>query len=270
MQRNIAVIMSLYLNDDVDYVSQAINSILDQTYSDFDLYIQYDGPVKDDVDLYLSGLEDNRVRIYKRVENKGLAQSLNDLLNIVMPLGYEFIARMDADDICLNTRFEKQMGFLMEHPEVDVVGGAIEEIDENGLLKGKKVIYPLTHEECRKFFRYRDPLAHPATFFRKRYFDKAKGYRPEYRRNQDTMLWFDGFMNGCIFANLPETVLHFRVAKDFYGRRNGWKRAKQMVRSRMDINKALKYDISANMFAVAMALMTVSPTWLKKFLYRIR
>ena len=70
MQRNIAVIMSLYLNDNVDYVSQAINSILDQTYSDFDLYIQYDGPVKDDVDLYLSGLEDNRVRIYKRVENK--------------------------------------------------------------------------------------------------------------------------------------------------------------------------------------------------------
>ena len=73
-----------------------------------------------------------------------------------------------------------------------------------------------------------------------------------------------------MFANIPETVLHFRVAIDFYGRRNGWKRAKQMMHSRMEINKSMHYDISANLFAIAMALMTVSPTWIKKFLYRIR
>ena len=203
-------------------------------------------------------------------KNRGLACVLNDLLTASINKGYGFFARMDADDICLKDRFAKQMAFLLSHPDVDVVGGSIEEIDENGEKNGKKVIYPLTHDECRKFFRYRDPLAHPATFFRKSYFDKAKGYRPEYRKNQDTMLWFDGFMNGCIFANLPDTVLYFRVAKDFYGRRNGWKRAKQMMRSRMEINKAMKYDIRANHFAIAMAMMTVSPTWFKKFLYRIR
>lgn len=71
---------------------------------------------------------------------------------------------------------------MQSHPDVDVVGGAIEEIDDNGEKKGKKVVYPLTHDDCRKFFRYRDPLAHPATFFRKSYFDKAKGYRPKYRK----------------------------------------------------------------------------------------
>lgn len=123
-----------------------------------------------------------------------------------------------------------------------------------------------------------DPLAHPATFFRKSYFDKVAAmnkkeniwYRPEYRKNQDTMLWFDGFRSGCVFANLPETVLHFRVAPDFYGRRNGWKRAKQMLTDRMKMNKALGYDLSANLFALAMFGMTISPTWLKKVLYRIR
>ena len=88
MRKKSAVIMSLYRNDTIEFVTLAVESILNQSYTDFDLYIQYDGPVKDDVDLYLSGLEDNRVRIYKRVENKGLAQSLNDLLNIVMPLEY--------------------------------------------------------------------------------------------------------------------------------------------------------------------------------------
>lgn len=121
----IAVIMSLYLNDNVDYVSQAINSILNQTYSDFDFYIQYDGHIKDEVDLYLSSLKDARIHIYKRDENKGLAKSLNELLSVVMPLDYQFIARMDADDISTPDRFEKQVNYLQNHPEVDVVGGAI-------------------------------------------------------------------------------------------------------------------------------------------------
>jgi hypothetical protein len=67
------------------------------------------------------------------------------------------------------------------------------------------------------------------------------------------MLWFDGFMNGCVFANLKDTVLNFRVNDDFYNRRNGWKRAKQMLRDRLKINKALGYDISANLFAFAIS-----------------
>lgn len=271
MNKTVTVMLPVYKKDNPAFFEESLASVLGQTYQDIKVLVGVDGPVEGKLAETLKDVENNeRVEVIYFKENRGLACVLNDLVARSRELGVEYLARMDADDICLNTRFEKQIGFLMEHPEVDVVGGAIEEIDEDGLLKGKKVVYPLTHEECRKFFRYRDPLAHPATFFRKRYFDKAKGYRPEYRKNQDTMLWFDGFMNGCIFANLPETVLHFRVAKDFYGRRNGWKRAKQMIRSRMEINKALKYDISANLFAIAMALMTVSPTWLKKFLYKIR
>ena len=84
------------------------------------------------------------------------------------------------------------------------------------------------------------------------------------------MLWFDGFMNGCVFANLPDVVLNFRVINDFYKRRNGWKRAKQMLRDRLKMNKALDYDISANLFAFGMFCMTISPSWVKKILYKIR
>ena len=79
---NIAVIMSIYKNDRLDFVSQAVESILYQTYYNFDFYIQYDGPVKNEIESYFVGLNDNRIKIYKRSENKGLAQSLNDLLNI--------------------------------------------------------------------------------------------------------------------------------------------------------------------------------------------
>lgn len=271
MRYKVAVILPVYKNDKVPYVKLSFDSILNQTYKEIHLYIGVDGPVGEELTICLKEYEkDEKVSVQWFSENRGLAIVLNDLLDICFREGYEYIARMDADDISMPDRIARQMTYMLENSDIDVVGGAIEEIDENGESRGKTIVYPLTHEECRKFFRYRDPLAHPATFFRKRYFDKAKGYRPEYRKNQDTMLWFDGFMNGCIFANLPDTVLHFRVSKDFYGRRNGWKRAKQMMRSRMEINKAMKYDITANLFAIAMALMTVSPTWLKKFLYRIR
>lgn len=85
------------------------------------------------------------------------------------------------------------------------------------------------------------------------------------------MLWFDGFMNGCVFANLDETVLLFRVTDDFYKkRRNGFKRAKKMLKDRFMINKALHYDWSAYLFSFLMFIMTLTPPFFKKFLYRIR
>ena len=70
-------------------------------------------------------------------------------------------------------------------------------------------------------------MAHPAVMFRKSYFEKVEGYRSEFRKNQDTMLWFDGFKSGCVFANIPDTVLYFRVTDSMLGkRRNGWEYAK--------------------------------------------
>lgn len=266
----IAVLLPVYKKDNPVNFVKSLNSVLNQTYTDVRILVGVDGLVEGALAETLAGLADERIKVIYFKENRGLACVLNDLIAEVRQLGCQWLARMDADDICLPTRFQAQYDFLQQHPEVDVVGGAIEEIDGEDLKNGKQVQYPLNHEECRKFFRYRDPLAHPATFFRMRYFDKTKGYRPEYRKNQDTMLWYDGFLNGCVFANLPETVLYFRVSTDFYSRRNGWKRAKQMLMDRMKMNKVLKYDFSANLFAIAMFCMTISPMFVKKFLYRIR
>ena len=269
---NIAVLLSVYKNDRAEFLRLSIDSILNQSYKNIILYIGVDGTIGEKLYKCLEQYEqEKRVNIVYFPENRGLAVVLNDLLILCKEANIEYIVRMDADDISVPNRLANQVNYLLLHPEVDVVGGRIEEINEQSERNGKSVTYPLTHQECFKFFRYRDPLAHPAVMFRKSFFDKAKGYRNEYRKNQDTMLWFDGFMNGCIFANLDETVLLFRVTDDFYkNRRNGFKRAKKMLKDRFMINKALHYDWSAYLFSFLMFIMTLTPQFLKKFLYRIR
>lgn len=273
MNKKIAVILPVYKKDKVEYLSNALESILYQTYRDIHLYIGVDGPVGDDLHKSLELLErQNTVSIIWFEENRGLACVLNDLLDICFKEGYEFIARMDADDISMTDRFEKQMAYLGNHPEIDVVGGAINEIDEEGKSRKKTIVYPEGPEECREFFSKRNPHAHPAVLFRKSFFYKLNGkkYRPEYRQNQDTMLWYDGMMAGTQHANIPDVVLNFRMTNAmFKKRRNGWAFAKKQFQDRLMINKGLGYGFGADVYGFAMFCMLVSPAWIKKIAYRI-
>ena len=148
----VAVIMSIYKNDRLDFVKESVESILNQTYKHFDLYIIFDGPIQEEVNIYLKNIDDNRINIIERKDNRGLAYSLNELLKIVLVKNYLFIARMDADDISKNDRFEKQLAFLNKHLETDCVGSWAVEISEDGSEYFKKKM-PLTHEACLDMFK---------------------------------------------------------------------------------------------------------------------
>lgn len=263
--------MSLYKNDVIDYVKLSTESILNQTYRHFDFYIQYDGPIRPEVDEYLSRLTDERVKIQKRVENKGLAQSLNDLLAIVVPLGYEYIARMDADDISLPNRFEKQIEYLNKYKDIDCLGGAINEINEVGKDRGKVTSYPCDPDDARRFFSKRNPVAHPTVMFRRSFFEKAGWeYPTDFVRNEDTRLWHEGYKHGCVIANLPDVLLHFRMTDAmFTQRRNGKTFAKSQLELRKKINKDLQFGFMANVYAYAMYILMISPSWLLKIAYRV-
>lgn len=270
-QKRLAVIMSLYKSDIVDYVHLAVESILCQSYADFDFYIQYDGYVQKNVDDYLSNLKDERIHINRREENKGLAYSLNELLKIVMPLGYEYIARMDADDVSVKERFEKQISFLENNPEIDMVGGAINEIDENSQNRNKITKYPCDPDKCREFFAKRNPVAHPTVVFRRSFFEKAGWeYPTDYVRNEDTRLWHEGFKNGCKITNIPDVVLNFRMTDNmFKNRRNGRVFASSQLNLRKVIRKDLGYGFKADIYAYATYLLMISPSWLLKLAYRV-
>lgn len=273
MLEKVSVILPVYKKDKVEYLNKAVESVLLQTNKDFHVYIGVDGPVDDELKDCLKLLgNQKKITIVWFEENRGLACVLNDLLDICFKEGYEYIARMDADDISMTDRFEKQTAYMEKHPEIDVVGGAIREIDENGNSRNKTIIYPEGPEECRGFFSKRNPHAHPAVMFRKSFFDKLNGkkYRPEYRQNQDTMLWYDGMMAGTQHANIPDVVLKFRMTNAmFKKRRNGWAFAKKQFKDRLMINKGLGYGWKADVYGFAMFCMLVSPVWVKKIAYRV-
>lgn len=273
MSEVIAVILPVYKKDKVEYLRLSAESILTQSYDMVKLIVGVDGPVDEELGAHLEELdtrEDVQVAWFK--ENRGLACVLNDLLELCFKEGFEFIARMDADDISMSDRLEKQIAYLNAHPEIDVVGGAIEEIDEKGNSRGKTIVYPATPSECRAFFSKRNPHAHPAVLFRKSFFNKLNGkkYRPEYRQNQDTMLWYDGMMVGTQHANMPDVVLKFRMTDSlFKKRRNGWAFAKKQFTDRLMINRGLRYGFMADVYGFAMFCLLVSPAWVKKIAYRV-
>lgn len=269
----IAVLLTVYKNDKADYLSLSVESILNQTYQNIVIFIGVDGPIEGELYSCLKKYSSySQIRSIYFPKNRGLASVLNDLIKICRKEGVDFIARMDADDISLPYRLERQLCFLLAHPEIDVVGGSIMEIDERGKFLGKTIVYPLTPSACRVFFAKRNPLAHPATLFRYRYFEKTEClYRPEYRQNQDTLLWFDGLRKGCLMANIPDVVLNFRMTNDlFKKRRNGYGFAKRSLKDRFRINKELGYGIQAYVFAMMMFLITISPVWVKKIAYKLR
>lgn len=264
------VLMSVYKNDNPSHLRLSVDSILNQTYQDFILLIGVDGIIGDELAETLHTYDGNpSVKTFWFSENRGLTAVLNNLLEEGKKMQPKFIARMDADDISHTDRFEKQVRYLNENLELDVIGGAIEEIEYDGSLNGKIIHYPNSHQECFNFFATRNPLAHPAVMFRATFFDKVASYNVLYKKNQDTELWYRAFKAGCKFGNLEDVVLTFRVSKDMYKRRGGTKFAKEVLKLRKEINKGLGYGMKAVLFGYAYYLMAISPGWVKKFAYRV-
>ncbi len=267
MNKKLAVLMSVYKNDKLCFLEKSVTSILNQTHSDFVFYIQCDGPIDVECKNYLFSIEDSRVIIRERFENKGLAYSLNELLEIIIEKDYEFIARMDADDFCTLDRFEKQLNYLYNNLDVDCLGTWAVEIDENSNEYFRKKM-PNTHEDCYKMFRIRDCLIHPSVMFRKSYFKKAGLYPLDTYFGEDTIMWAQGFSKGCVFANVPEFLFYFRLDKNFFERRKGWKHAKSIFKLRRKVNKLLDYGYEADVYAFLYAFAKLMPTPLLNLIYK--
>jgi len=266
---SISVLMSVYYRDDPDYLHLALKSIwTDQKLKPIQVVLVKDGVVSERIcaviDHWNEELE-GALKVITLPQNKGLANALNKGLSFCKG---EYIARMDSDDISLSNRFSLQSHFLSENTQVDVVGTYIKEINEHGLVIKEIIKYPTEHLKMLDFFSKRDPLAHPTVMFRRSFFEKAGAYSEQVHLAEDTLLWFQGFAHGCIFANIKYVGLKYRRSNLFYKRRGDLRKSIMLLRYRLlVINRELNYGLIANLFAFMYFVMSFMPSSLKKYLY---
>lgn len=212
----ISVIMSTYKEDE-RLLRESIESILNQTYRDFEYIIILDYP---DNDIHKSVIEeyafkDNRIHFYINEKNMGLTDSLNRGLSLCHG---EYIARMDADDISLPNRLERQMKYL-EKNHYDLIGGITEMINENGSLLYSIKSVPTDPKKINKALRYSQCIAHPTWLGRKEVFEKNAGYR-HMPLCEDYDFTLRAVLNGFVVSNLNEAVLKYRMTSNSISRSN--------------------------------------------------
>jgi len=266
---DLAVIMSVYKNDKLKYVVESVQSILNQTFTQFHYYIVLDGPVGPEIDSYLASIKDTRIRLFRLKENEGLASALNYLLEIVLKISeYKLIARMDADDISYPSRFEKQRDFMLQNPDISCVGCWYREIDGSGKhLSDRKL--PVNHETLKKRYYTRTPFAHPSVMYRRQLIEKSGFYPTDTVLMEDNVLWGKALQQGLRFANIPEYLVQFRIDENYYTRRSGIKYGWNFLLNRFKINKSLKFPFYSYLFLFFMGFIKMMPSFLLRFLYAI-
>ena len=266
----VAVCMLVYVGDFLPNVRLALESLYSQSYKAVDIYIQEDGNIQKDVHSFLSKeLSHDRIKhLGEREENKGIAHSRNDLTSLVFSLGYEYIAIMDADDICMPERLERQVRFMKNNDNIDVCGTYIEEFGD-GIEYKKVVTYPLRHKDMLSRFQSRVPIANVTSMFRNSFFNKAGLYPVDnHVNNEDTLMWMKGFMSECKFANIDYIGVKVRVSRSFFNRRNGKEKVWSDLKNRLLVNRNLSFGLMSYLYAILVAVVNTAPPVLENYAYK--
>lgn len=262
------VVIPVYKNDKYAHFSEAVSSILNQTYASIQTTIAVDGPIDSTLDAYINELEAKKeVQVKRFKENRGLPATLNDVISPLLEQGVQYIARMDADDISDLSRIEKQMDFLKQNPKVDIVGTAMREMDSDGIIKKSKWFYPADHDGCYRHFAKGTCVAHATVIFRNSFFDKSGLYPIKTILAEDMDMWTEGLEKGAIFANLQEPLYSYRVTPDTFRRRKGLRTAFSYLTSRIQISSRLGYGVKPLLYHSFRSALMLMPTFVTEFVY---
>ncbi|MBB5439625.1 glycosyltransferase involved in cell wall biosynthesis [Pedobacter sp. AK017] len=218
---NFSVLMPIYYKENPAYLKMSLDSILDnQTIRPKELIIVKDGALTPGLDNVLNDYYvryPDIITLLKLKENMGMGYAMNFGLN---RCSYEWVFRMDSDDIAIPTRFEKQLK-VINSGKYDVVGSSIEEFNHcAGDLKRFRIM-PEGHEEIIRFMKVRNPINHMSVAFKKSVAIKAGGYWDK-RYFEDYNLWYEMFKVNAKFYNIQDALVHARVGNNMVGRRSGY------------------------------------------------
>ena len=230
----ISVILPTYRGDEPDALRTAIESVLEQTRPPDELLIIEDGPLTPSLKSVIESIDPQRpiqVSSVTLSENRGLG---NALRIGVEKARHGLIARMDADDISVRNRFERQLLFFKSNPETDIVGGYIEEFDSDPESPIARREVPESHRDIRQMARFRSPMNHATVMFRRKTVLSCGNYR-SVDPMEDYDLWARMLRDGAVFRNIPEVLLKVRAGPDMYERRGGLKYAREELRTQLQL-----------------------------------
>ena len=204
----LSVLMTVYNGE--RYLLEAIDSIRAQTFRDFEFIIVDDGSTDSSAAMIERCMaQDARIRLLRLARNRGQAAALNHGLAAARG---EYLARMDADDVCMPQRFQKQLDYLQAHPRIGVLGCGLDVTDEC-LLAHTQWDYPAQHALIVFTLLFRGSgVAHAATMMRRQALLDAGGYAESARISEDIELW-TRLAGSTRFANLPDTLYAYRRHK---------------------------------------------------------
>lgn len=264
------VALSTYNGDRADWLSQAVNSILTQTFEDFVLVIVIDGPVENSLQAIIdeASKRDERVAVIYSPSNQGLAASMNKAIEFVASLNPAFFFRMDADDISLPTRLEKQVNYLKTHKNVGVLGTSLIEVNEKGNKVGRRAM-PSSHKKIVSILPRRCSLNHPTVAIRYELLLRGFRYDNELKNTQDYFLWIEMAANGIVFRNLQEPLLEFRRVNDFFKRR-GLSKSLNEFKARFFAMKMLRrFTVTNLVYALLVLVLRMMPARVIKLAYKL-
>ncbi|MDN0015592.1 glycosyltransferase [Acinetobacter sp. VNH17] len=256
-----SVLLSLYFKESPQYFEQSLVSIWDsQTIKPDEIVLVLDGPIGGELTEcveYWQKKIGNTLKVVALPENLGLGKALNEGLKYCTN---EWVFRMDTDDICIEDRFAKQVGFIESYPNIVLFGGQIlefnQDISDAHVLKA----VPENHNHIKVFAQKRCPFNHMTVAYQRDAIIKLGGYQ-HHLFMEDYNLWLRVIAAGYEVANLPDVILYARVGNGMHTRRKGLEYIKS-EKKLLDLKKELKlqHPIHANIIFLIRSMFRLLPS----------
>ena len=262
-----SVLMSVYKNDNVDLLKDAINCMLDQSVKPDEFVIVEDGPLTEELNKTINDYStSNKIfNIVKIQKNGGLGPALK--LG-VEKCRNEWIARMDSDDYSPNDRIEKQFNMLEKYPDVGIIGSNAIEFYDNINNIASRVNLSEKPDEVFSFAKRRCPFRHSGILYKKSEILRAGNYQECYLF-EDYDLYTRMLLKGTKGYNVQEYLLYVRVNPDFYKRRGGIKYLKSVLKAKRRFYKIGFYSLKDYIISsFAHILVCLMPNSFRNFVYK--
>lgn len=264
-----SVLMSLYYKETPQFLDSCLESIWNkQSLKPNEMVLVLDGAIGIGLTKIINKWQYKEychIKIIELAKNVGLGKALNEGLK---HCSHKWVFRMDTDDVCAPDRFEKQVAYIQNHPEIDIFSSQVTEFDSNPNQPAATKSVPITHQAILEFSKKRCPFNHMAIAYKKSAIAAVGGYQ-HHLMMEDYNLWLRVLAAGYNSANLPESLVYVRAGNAMIGRRRGWRYVKSEWQL-FQLKRTLNFQSFLPAFSVFLlrALPRLLPEKVLKWLYK--